>query len=175
MTASGLWQDIGAGENFFTKLLRLIFLLAAAAAFCFLAILPLTWPQQAVWALMTLLMALAMALELRFLPGHAHPDDDVDVLHLPLWVLARHAGDAVLSGPGDHWGALDVFFILCLLGPRPTLFSFCFWDTSRPSGRCGARRYRCRKIPDEWPHVDVLIPTYQRAAEMWCATRRWAR
>ena len=61
MTATGLWQDIGAGENFFTKLLRLIFLLAAAAAFCFLAILPLTWPQQAVLGLLSLLMALAMA------------------------------------------------------------------------------------------------------------------
>ncbi len=48
MTASGLWQDIGAGENFFTRLFRFVFLLAAAAAFCFLAILPLTWPQQAV-------------------------------------------------------------------------------------------------------------------------------
>jgi hypothetical protein len=49
MTATGLWQDIGAGENFFTKFLRLVFLLAAAAVFYFLAVLPLTWPQQAVW------------------------------------------------------------------------------------------------------------------------------
>ena len=61
MTASGLWQDIGAGENFFTRLFRFIFLLAAAAAFCFLAILPLTWPQQAVLGTISLLMALAMA------------------------------------------------------------------------------------------------------------------
>jgi len=49
MTASGLWQDIGAGENLFTKIFRLLFLLAAAAVFCFLAVLPLTWPQQAFW------------------------------------------------------------------------------------------------------------------------------
>jgi len=44
----GPLADIGAGENFFTRLLRLIVLLAAAACFCFLAVLPLTWPQQAV-------------------------------------------------------------------------------------------------------------------------------
>ena len=48
MTATGLWQDIGAGENIFTKVLRFLFLLAAAAVFYFLAVLPMTWPQQAV-------------------------------------------------------------------------------------------------------------------------------
>ena len=61
MTATDLWQDIGAGENFFTKLVRLVFLLAAAAVFCFLAVLPLTWPQQLVLGLLSLLIALAMA------------------------------------------------------------------------------------------------------------------
>ncbi len=47
MTATGLWQDIGAGENIFTRIFRFIFLLAAAAVFCFLAVLPLSWLQQA--------------------------------------------------------------------------------------------------------------------------------
>ena len=61
MTATGLWQDIGAGENIFTKLLRLLFLLSAGAILYFLAALPLTWPQQAVLGLLTLLMALAVA------------------------------------------------------------------------------------------------------------------
>ena len=35
MTVSGVWQDIGAGENLFTRFLRLLFLLAAAVVFCF--------------------------------------------------------------------------------------------------------------------------------------------
>jgi len=50
MTASGLWQDIGAGENIFTKFLRLVFLLAAGVAFYFLAVLPLTWRNRRCWA-----------------------------------------------------------------------------------------------------------------------------
>src|SRR5260370_35825208 len=61
MTATTLWQDIGAGETLFTKLLRMIFLLLAGVVFYFLAVLPLTWPQQAVCGLLTLLMALAVA------------------------------------------------------------------------------------------------------------------
>src|SRR5579862_5828245 len=58
MTPAGIWQGIGAGENIFTKFLRLIFLLLAGAAFCFLAFLPLTWPQQAALGLLTLLVAM---------------------------------------------------------------------------------------------------------------------
>jgi cellulose synthase (UDP-forming) len=61
MTATGLWQNIGAGENILTKFLRLVFLLAAGVVFYFLAVLPLSWPQQAVLGLLTLLMATATA------------------------------------------------------------------------------------------------------------------
>src|SRR5664279_4466503 len=61
MTATGLWQEIGAGENIFTRFFRLVFLLAAVGVFYFLAVLPLTWPQQAVCGLLTLLLGLAIA------------------------------------------------------------------------------------------------------------------
>jgi len=61
MTVSGLWLDIGAGENIVTRFLRLVFLLAAAVIFFFLATLPLSWPQQAVCGLLTLLMSMALA------------------------------------------------------------------------------------------------------------------
>ena len=60
MTATGLWQDIGAGENYFTRFIRLVFLLVAGVVFIFLATLPLTWPQQAVLGLLTLLMSMAL-------------------------------------------------------------------------------------------------------------------
>ena len=33
MTVTGLWQDIGAGDNIVTRFLRLVFLLAAAVVF----------------------------------------------------------------------------------------------------------------------------------------------
>ena len=61
MTPTGLWLDIGAGENGLTKAARLLFLTAGFAIFTFLAVLPLTWPQQAVCGLLTLLIALAVA------------------------------------------------------------------------------------------------------------------
>ena len=114
MTASGLWQDIGAGENLLTRLLRLLFLLAATVVFCFLAVLPLTWPQQAVLGLLSLLMALAMA-----------RSSDSYLVTLALMMMSmfctfRYGYWRIMQvlqffqDPASHWGALDVFFIMCL-------------------------------------------------------------
>ena len=40
MTPNNVWQEIGAGENILTRLIRLLFILVAAVAFYFLAVLP---------------------------------------------------------------------------------------------------------------------------------------
>ena len=104
MTASGLWQDIGAGENFFTKLLRLIFLLAAAACFCFLAMLAAHLAAAGGAGTADPADGAGDGAQFRLLPGHADADDDVDVLHLSLRILAHHAGGAVLSGSGQSLG-----------------------------------------------------------------------
>ena len=61
MTATGLWQDIGAGENILYQTAAPVILSLGVMAFYFLGVLPLTWPQQAVCGLLTLLMGLAIA------------------------------------------------------------------------------------------------------------------
>ena len=61
MTLAGIRQDIGAGENLFTRILRLLFLVLVAAVFCFLATVPVSWPQQAILGLLSLVMALVLA------------------------------------------------------------------------------------------------------------------
>ncbi len=166
MTASGLWQDIGAGENFFTKLLRLIFLLAAAAAFCFLAILPLTWPQQAVLGLLSLLMALAMA-----------RSSDSYLVTLTLMMMSifctfRYGYWRITQvvqffrDPASHWGALDAFFIGCLLLAEAYAFLILFlgyFQTIWPLRRAPVS---LPENTDEWPHVDVLIPTYNEPLDV---------
>src|SRR5580700_5278244 len=115
MTVAGLWQDIGAGENVLTKFLRFAFLLAAAVVLFFLAVLPLTWPQQAVCGLLTLLMSLALA---------RSSDSYLITLSLMMmsmfstfrygyWRITQTAH--FFQNPANHWGALDAFFIICLI------------------------------------------------------------
>jgi len=152
-------------ENFFTKLLRLIFLLAAAAAFCFLAILPLTWPHRRCWTVEPA-DGPGDGAQFGFLPGHA------DLMMMSMFCTFRYG----------YWRIMQVvqfFKIRRVTGARWTHFSSCaaageayaflilflgYFQTIWPLRRAPV------SLPDdtdEWPHVDVLIPTYN---ERWrCA------
>jgi len=166
MTAGDLWQDIGAGETFLHRLLRLLFLCVAAVVAYFFAVLPLTWPQQAVLGLLTLLMALAMA-----------RNSDSYLVTLTLMLLSsfctfRYGYWRItqvvhfFQDPSNHWGALDAFFIGCLLLAEVYAFFILFlgyFQTIWPLRRAPVA------LPDEpeiWPHVDVLIPTYNEPLDV---------
>jgi cellulose synthase (UDP-forming) len=159
MTVSGLWQNIGAGENILTKFLRIVFLLAAAVVFVFLATLPLTWPQQAVCGLLTLLMSMALA---------RSSDSYLITLSLMLmsmfstfrygywriWQTANYFQD-----PAIHWGVLDAFFILSLILAEAYAFLVLFlgyFQTIWPLRRAPVA---LPENEEEWPHIDILIPT----------------
>ena len=166
MNLSELWQDIGAGENIVTRFIRLAFLLAAAGIFYFLAVLPLTWPQQAVLGLLTLLMALALA-----------RSSDSYLVTLTLMMMSmfctfrygfwRITGTVhFFQDPANHWGALDAFFILSLVMAEVYAFFILFlgyFQTIWPLRRAPVG------LPDSedlWPHVDVLIPTYNEPLDV---------
>ena len=166
MTLTGLWQDIGAGENIVTKFLRLAFLIAAAVVFCFLATLPLTWPQQAVCGLLTLLMSMALA-----------RSSDSYLITLTLMMMSlfctfRYGYWRItqtihfFQDPANHWGALDAFFIMSLVVAETYAFFILFlgyFQTIWPLRRAPVA------LPDdetEWPHIDVLIPTYNEPLDV---------
>ena len=166
MTPSGIWQDIGAGENVLTKLLRFIFLLVAGTAFCFLAFLPLTWPQQAVLGVLTLLISIFLA---------RGSDSYLVTLMLTLMSLFctfRYGYWRVeqviryFQDPANHWGAIDAFFILCLLLAEAYAFMILFlgyFQTIWPLRRAPVT---LPEDTDEWPHIDVLIPTFNEPLEV---------
>ncbi|MGA3132784.1 MAG: UDP-forming cellulose synthase catalytic subunit [Terracidiphilus sp.] len=166
MTASELWQDIGAGENLFTRILRLLFLVAAAATFCFMAILPLAWPQQAVLGMLCLIVALAMA------RGSDSYLVTLTLMILSMFCTLRYGYWRITQvvhffrDPANHSSALDGFFIFCLLGAEFYAFVILFlgyFQTIWPLRRAPVA------LPDnleEWPHIDVLIPTYNEPLDM---------
>jgi cellulose synthase (UDP-forming) len=166
MTATEVWQDIGAGENFLTKLARLLFLAIAGVALYFMAVLPLTWPQQGVLGLLTILMALAMA-----------RSSDSYLVTLTLMLMSIFSTfrygywriDQVIlffKNPANHWGALDAFFIMSLLLAEVYAFFILFlgyFQTIWPLRRAPVA------LPEntgDWPDVDVIIPTYNEPLEV---------
>src|SRR5208282_3446147 len=148
------------------KILRLLFLILAAVIFCFLAIVPLTWPQQAVLGLLSLLMALALA------RGSDSYLVTLTLMMLSMFCTFRYGYwriDQVVRffrDPANHWGALDVFFILCLLLAEAYAFVILFlgyFQTIWPLRRAPVS---LPENPDDWPHVDVLIPTFNEPLEV---------
>jgi len=166
MTLSGLWQEVGAGGSFITKVLRAVILLLALVVFYFLAVLPLTWPQQSVCGLLTLILAMALA-----------RSSDSYLVTLTLMLMSMFCTFrygywrwtqtiSFFCDPGSHWDALDVFFIFSLLLAEAYAFVILFlgyFQTIWPLRRAPVA------LPDneeEWPHVDVLIPTYNEPLDV---------
>ncbi len=166
MTVSGVWQDIGAGENLFTKILRLLFLIAAGAILCFLAVLPLNWMQQAVLGLLSLVVALVIA-----------RTSDSYLITLTLMMLSMFSTlrygywrvsqvSRFFQDPANHWGALDIFFIMCLLLAEAYAFVILFlgyFQTIWPLRRAPVA---LPENPDDWPEIDVFIPTYNEPLDV---------
>ena len=166
MTAGGLWQDIGAGDNILTRFLRFAFLIAAAATLCFLATLPLTWPQQAVCGGVTLLLSL----------GLMHLSDSylvtLSLMIVSMFCTFRYGYWRLkqtvrfFQDPATHWGAADAFFIVILLMAEAyacTILFLGYFQTIWPLRRAPV------PLPDaeqEWPDVDVLIPTYNEPLDV---------
>ena len=68
--------------------------------------------------------------------------------------------------PANHWGALDAFFILCLLLAEAYAFVILFlgyFQTIWPLRRAPVP---LPENPDDWPHIDVLIPTYNEPLDV---------
>jgi cellulose synthase (UDP-forming) len=166
MSPTDLWLHIGAGESGLTKAARLLLLAAGVAIFTFLAVLPLTWPQQSVLGLLTLLIALAVA-----------RSSDSYLITLTLMIMSlfctfRYGYWRIsttiqfFQDPANHWGALDAFFIFCLLIAESYAFFILFlgyFQTIWPLRRAPV------SLPDDadqWPHVDVLIPTYNEPLDV---------
>ena len=166
MTVSEAWQDIGAGKNVFTRILRFLFLIAAGVILCFLAILPLNWMQQAVLGLLSLVVALVIA-----------RGSDSYLVTLALMILSMFSTlrygywrvEQVVRffhDPANHWGAIDIFFILCLLLAEAYAFVILFlgyFQTIWPLRRAPVA---LPENPDDWPDIDVLIPTFNEPLDV---------
>ncbi len=166
MTPAGVWQDIGAGENLLTRILRSLLLIVAAAILIFLATAPLNWEQQAVLGCVSLVAALVLA-----------RSSDSYLVTLALMMMSMFCTfrygywrvEQVLrlfQYPVDHWAALDAFFVVCLLLAEAYAFVILFlgyFQTIWPLRRAPV------SLPEnleDWPDIDVLIPTINESLDV---------
>jgi len=166
MNLAQIWHEIGAGDSWFSKVFRIAFFCFALVAFYFFGTLPLTWPQQAVCGLLTLLMGLAL--------GRSSDSYliTLTLILLSLFATFRYgfwrltATVAFFQDPANHWGALDAFFILSLVFAESYAFIILFLGFFQTIWPLRRAPMPLPEAPDEWPHVDVLIPTYNEPLDV---------
>src|SRR5580704_10591283 len=160
MTSSPLIQQFESGDGLFFKALRFLIILSGTSLLCFTGILELTWPQQIVLGILTValviwldrssssyLITLTLLLVSMF-----------STFRYGYWRFATTS--KFFLAPGAKWSALDAFFIGLLLLAETYAFVTLFlgyMQTLWPLRRTPVA------LPDdtnEWPAIDLLIPTY---------------
>ena len=160
MTQAELWEGFETGRGPFFRLLRIVLIAAGMVVLFFFGSLPLSWPQQAVLGLLILLLCVWLSRV-----------SDSYLITLTLMMLSMFATFrygwwrvsaivAFFQDPGTKWGPVDVFFILLLLGAEAYAFGILylgFLQTVWPLRRAPVA---LPDDPEDWPEVDLLIPTY---------------
>jgi len=160
MISSPLWREFESGDALPQRILRSVLVFGGVLFLGLTAALELTWPQQLVLGILTVLLAIWMdrssssylvTLTLMIVSMYS-------TFRYGYWRLAM-TGRFFLQ-PGSSWSWLDGFFIMMLVIAETYAFVILFLgylQTMWPLRRTPV------PLPDDpatWPSVDLLIPTY---------------
>ena len=160
MTRSPLWREFESGDSFILKAIRFLILFGGIVFLIATGILDLTWPQQAVLGLLTVLLAIWM-----------DRSSSSYLVTLTLMLISMYAtfryGYWRISyvirfflDPGTDWHALDAFFIWLLVIAELYAFVILFLGYLQTLWPLRRTPVPLPEDTENWPAVDLLIPTY---------------
>ncbi len=160
MTDSSLWRRFESGEGKFSRAVRLLVFAGCVFLLCFTATLELTWPEQVVLGLLTVLIVvwLDRSSDSRAITLMLMVVSIFSTFRYGFWRLVTVT--QYFRDPGSKWSGLDAFFIFMLLMAEvyaAAVLLMGYVQTAWPLGRMPAP---LPEDPDEWPAIDLLIPTY---------------
>jgi cellulose synthase (UDP-forming) len=157
---SWLWGGIAGSNGFPFKLLRLLLLIAGLAWGVLFITLPLTWRGQTVLGLLMVFAGMMIGRISRSVMV------TMTLMVFSMFATVRYAwwrvGAAVayFQDPSNKWDWVDAMCIVILLSAEAYAFSILFlgfmqtiWPLHRPP-------VPLPQDENEWPHIDLLIPTY---------------
>ena len=160
MTRSPLWKEFESGDTRLLRALRFAVLAGGILFLCFTAALYLNWEHQLILALLTLFIAIWIDRSSRsYLVS-------LTLMLLSVYSTVRYAFwrfssvIALLRNPGANWTGLDAFFVCLLLLAESYAFVVLllgYLQMLRPLRRTPVP---LPNDPEDWPAVDLLIPTY---------------
>ncbi len=160
MTRSPLWREFESGDGFLLRAIRFCILFGGLLILMFTGILELTWPQQAVLGLLTVVVAMWMdrsstsyliTLTLMLISIYS-------TFRYGYWRISTTT--RFFLDPGTHWKWLDAFFICLLVVAETYSFIILFLGYLQTLWPLRRTPVPLPEDPENWPAVDLLIPTY---------------
>ena len=161
MTRSGLWRAFETGASPLLRLLRVSVVLACIALLLYCGSLELTWPQQAVLGVVTVLIGVWMdrssssyLITLTLMMASCF-----STFRYAYWRISTVVN--FFRDPANTlWGPLDAFFIIMLLFAEVYAFSILYLGYTQTLWPLRRTPVPLPDDPAEWPAIDLLIPTY---------------
>jgi cellulose synthase (UDP-forming) len=160
MTDSPLWREFESGDGVLLRILRFLIVVCGVLFLGFTGILELTWPQQLVLGILTVLVAIWMdrssssyLVTLTLMLASMY-----STFRYGFWRIATTG--KFFFNPGSSWGWLDAFFISMLLIAEAYAFVILFLGYMQTVWPLRRTPVPLPDDPQVWPSVDLLIPTY---------------
>ncbi|HEX4651509.1 MAG TPA: UDP-forming cellulose synthase catalytic subunit [Granulicella sp.] len=160
MTESPAWREFESGDGVLLKLLRFAILGIGIFFLVFAGILELTWPQQAVLGLLTVLLGIwidrsstsyLVTLTLMLCSMYS-------TFRYGFWRVSTTVN--FFMDPGSRWSVVDAFFIWMLVAAETYAFIILFLGYMQTIWPLRRTPVPLPDDPEDWPAVDLLIPTY---------------
>jgi cellulose synthase (UDP-forming) len=160
MIGSPMWKEFESGDSILPKLARFVVLVGGAFVLIFTGILDLTWPQQLVLGLLTVLLAIWMdrssssyLVTLTLMLASMY-----STFRYGFWRLSYTM--KFFHDPGNTWSYIDAFFIWVLVAAETYAFCILFLGYMQTMWPLRRTPVPLPDNTDMWPAVDLLIPTY---------------
>ncbi len=160
MTRSVIWREFETGQSPLLRLFRILTVVLCCVALLYSAALELTWPQQAVLGVISVLIAIWMdrssssyLITLTLMMASCY-----STFRYAWWRISTVIH--FLRDPASQWGLLDAFFIMTLLFAEMYAFAILYFGYIQTLWPLRRTPVPLPDNPDEWPAIDLLIPTY---------------
>jgi len=160
MTETRLWQEFESGDNYPMLLLRTTVVFCCVCLLVYAGLLELTWPQQAILGVVTVLIAVWMdrssssyLITLTLMMASCY-----STFRYAYWRISTVI--KFFMDPASQWGGLDAFFIFLLVLAEAYSFSILYLGYIQTIWPLRRTPVPLPDDPEDWPAVDVLIPTY---------------
>ena len=160
MSRSSFWKDFESGTGLLFRFFRFSIFLGGIVFLIFSGLLDLTWPQQTILGLLTVFLAIWMdrsstsylvTLTLMFVSCYS-------TFRYGYWRFSTTG--AFFFDPAIKWSLLDAFFIWLLVAAEAYAFVVLFLGYMQTLWPLRRTPVPLPDDPEDWPSVDLLIPTY---------------